>query len=175
MNDDKLANALVPYKIIEKINSTLFLEYAQSLHKYIYIWSSVWAGIFILFGKKLIELPIIVPVIFISLYIVFCILFRFLAIRNPIFIDAKKGLLKLTYKNFLLGEREVSYNSQVLKVVRPSPIAVKLSVTASIEVYFDTNKYVEFIFANSEKSLGIQRSKDIALLFSQVLGIQLQN
>jgi hypothetical protein len=171
--DTDLVKALGPYKIVEKTNFLLKLKYSRSLHINIYIYTIMWIGIAIYLQYSEVPWSTILVVSFVLAYIAFCFLFRYIAIKNAFFVIAEKGQIKLKYKKFFNGERDVSYNAQDLRGIEPFYVAVKQTMVTSIRIHLVNGTEEQLFFASGEKPLAKQRSEMIASLFSQVTGIQL--
>jgi hypothetical protein len=175
LEDAELNKALGPYKVEDRGEHYIVLRYSQSLYRNIYIYTAVWVFIAIILGKAVLTLPATAFLIFAFMYFPFCFLFRYIAIKNPIFVSAEQDELKLKYKNYFGGEREINYSSQELESVEPYQMVSKQTWVTSIRINISNKRSEQIFFSSGEKKIAVQRSKDLALLFSEILGIKLLN
>jgi hypothetical protein len=143
------------------------------MHINIYIFTGIWIGIFISLGFSDVPFSLLLIVLVLLPYLAFCALFRYIVIKNPVVIHVERGQLKLQYKKFFHGDRNVVHNVQALRGVQPFPMPVKQFMIASVRIRLTNGSDEQFFFAQSEKLTAIERSKTIASMLSQVLGIQL--
>jgi hypothetical protein len=172
MEDIELVKALGPYKIVEKTDFSFIIQFSR-MHTNIYIYTVIWICIAIYLAISDVQLSALAVILIAAAYLAFCLLFRYIAIKNAFLVTAERGQVRLKYKNFFRGEREVLYDSHTLLGIQPSYCVTKQTAVASMRIHLTEGKEEELFFAGSDKSLALQRSEMIASIFAQVLGIKL--